>query len=100
MKNTPSGWRLTGMNLSALLNEYHLSKSGTSSEYLNKIIEVAEELKSVSRSLRTFNSLKENTSALTRVYQNSLFVEYHSTREDAIHAWKIWSRLRLQLWIS
>jgi transglutaminase-like putative cysteine protease len=74
-------------------------RSGTSSEYLDKIIEVAEELKSVSRSLQTLNSLKENTSALTRIYQNSLFVEYHSTRQDARHAWQIWSRLRFQLWV-
>jgi hypothetical protein len=75
-------------------------RSGTSSEYLNKIIEVTEEFKSTSRSHQTFNSLKENTSALTRIYQNSLFVEYHSTRQDARHAWQIWSRLRFQLWIA
>jgi hypothetical protein len=76
------------------------TRSGTSSEYLDKISEVAEELRSATRLLRIFSALKENTSALTRIYQNSLFIEYRSTRQDARHAWQIWSRLRGQLWVA
>lgn len=75
-------------------------RSGTSSEYHDTILEAVEQLKSPAWFAQALHQLKENTSALTRVYQSSLFIDYHSTRADALHAWQIWMRLRRQLWIA
>lgn len=70
-------------------------RSGTSSEYLDTIIEIANELEAGSR--KPFDLLKENAADLTRIYQRSLFVDYHATKQDAVHAWQRWSHLRRQL---
>ncbi|MEN9563606.1 MAG: hypothetical protein RIR73_1850 [Chloroflexota bacterium] len=75
-------------------------RSGTSSEYHDTIIEAVNRIKSPASLAQTLRQLKENASALTHTYQNSLFIDYHSTHADALRAWQILKRLRHQLWLA
>ena len=69
----------------------------TSSEFLEKVITKASEVRQRTRFKRIASNINANALALTNLYHASLFVNHQTQKHDAIKAWQTWIRLRQQL---
>lgn len=85
-----SGEKLTG----------EISRAETSSEYLERVIQKMNETETKTRYKKPFAQARKNAQALTRIYQRSLFMDYHTKKEDALSAWRLWASLRYQFLVA
>lgn len=85
-----SGKKLTG----------DISRAETSSEYLERVIQKMNETEIKTRFKKTIAQARINAQALTKIYHRSLFMDYHTYKEDAISAWRLWISLRYQLFVA
>jgi len=72
----------------------------TSSEYLSKIMSTAITIKNQNRFVKLLDDLKVNASQLTVLYHSTLFAVHKTSSKDVRDAWKIWIRLRRQIYVT
>jgi len=70
----------------------------TSSEFLSKFKNNVNEVQRQTRFKNIPANANRNATALTDLYHSSLFIEHQTYKNDVIATWKIWKRLRGQLY--
>ena len=73
----------------------------TSSEYVAKLIDTMDKIKFPSNNFLDFaDQFKHNATALTDLYQSTLFTARHTTKQDVQITWGLWMQLRWQVYIA
>ena len=81
-----------------LAGEY--TKAETAYEFMQKLSMKIEAIRASSRFKSFFSSAEKDITSLTDLYQDTLFTEYKTTKQDARNAWKTWQHLRWRLMLA
>ena len=69
----------------------------TSSEFLLKFLFTCDKLQIRRRYKKLSTEIRSNAMELTNLYHTSLFVDHQTNKHEAVSAWRLWKRLRRQL---
>ncbi len=81
-----------------LAGEY--TKAETAYEFMQKLSSSIEAVMEPSRLRKFLSSSEREITLLTNLYQDTLFTEHSTQKQDARSAWRIWQHLRWRLMVA